>query len=1153
MATFGKVLDLLDDRYLKLQDVTGNVEPIPTMVPYQQYTEKVLVYRMDTPPYVFMGLLQDFTMRVAQEKGKELWTWCVQWEVEDPNLCVPTLKKPRLDGGQSDTSSDAQHTKRKAPAMNIVERRTIDPDLMQEEELLRMLIAIVQVDSSLVPNCIEFLYRWIDYHDGDGKALKAALRHDIPSLWDFEDHPLVLPYSIRVTSKLNATEGNKNVTLDAKSPIHDSVKKQSWSSSTKKVLEKPDLAIMEGKIEESERLRYREVKYGIQPPKLNQPIPPLINIPRDVRKRTKYYAACFKSRQCALSLLIEAGITTSQISNYKSRQKDHPRDTICKTEGRGLRHYYKDAQSAQIRYLEVEKEMAFREKMMEITISNRLATEALLAARNAGDEGPSSVPLVLPTSNHGKRAEAAAAAAAITSRIRAAKALSKEKIGIVPTPLVRRMKSKLFEGSVDKQTLTSLGYPPTLDRLPDYSTTVLQAGLRAAVREYDEMHTTTLDPAADPDAPPEFQEFRTSALQADPYASQLTYGCSEFPSQPFSWTADSRYDTLANMQNNGHYHSSESAQRLVALLSDGARQLLSSGSGVPSTFSSVLNPSASASTTLPAPASSLPHLPPLPTLPALPPLPALPTLPPIASAANQSPHPGHPLTLPLRPPTTAVFPTLTSNSSLIDSLSRGFDEIERSIASRSLAMPPPPAPVLGNSQPSLYEDPRRSSVTSGPNNSMMLASLDRPMPSQSASSALIQSASQTQQTSQPDLPYAAHTSFLPYAAGPSTPGMYVTSAQRPDNAEGWQDSTLQAQRMRNALSDSLDESSAPGMGLNSTYGGAFIPSGYPSGLSAPFQVPQQFGAPPQPTLYVTAASQAANSFAPAPLQLPPYQNQSNYSEAPGPSLSQPHNNTRRVPPSPLNLAGRPPSPLTSLAPSLLATSPFAATTHSVPIQIYFPKVVVPGNLVGPGGAKLGDGCVAETDALLLGSCTPGSGKIVLSTAIFLPVGVWANTLRRAGRGTYRILETYEPVTENHPAKIKSSSPHGAAYAKLRFAHSLISRSSDRETSLTKRWRTTPGPLTQRDRGSIWEGWGVTLDAAVELGVRERTGALSWCSLIDEGIEKKVGGGLRVGDGPEVVREVMRRRRLIEEILAEEEDKEGEDWNMDSDGDVDMAG
>jgi hypothetical protein len=94
MASFGKVLDLLDNRYLELQDVVGNVEPLPKLVPYEAYSHTALVYRLDAPHDIFLGLIQDLTMRRAHELHKELWSWLIQWEVDDSELTQqPSLAK----------------------------------------------------------------------------------------------------------------------------------------------------------------------------------------------------------------------------------------------------------------------------------------------------------------------------------------------------------------------------------------------------------------------------------------------------------------------------------------------------------------------------------------------------------------------------------------------------------------------------------------------------------------------------------------------------------------------------------------------------------------------------------------------------------------------------------------------------------------------------------------------------------------------------------------------------------------------------------------------------------------------------------------------------------------------------------------------------
>jgi hypothetical protein len=306
MASFGKVLDLLDERYLNLQDVIGHVEPLPTLVPYDEYTQNVLVYRMDTDLELFMALIQHFTERKALETGKELWTWCVQWEVDNApshrsSAPTPSPKKPRLDLEQASATLDEQGTQPRKPLIDIFERCILPSELMQEEDMLRILIDIVQVDSSLVPNFIEFLYRWVDYYEGDGKALKAAMRWEIPSLWEFEYHPLLLPTDVKkgvdedklTKAKVKVDDVDKSGEGDgtsARPSSNSRAEDLAQGSPTKKMREKPNVAEMERQVEDSERLQYREVKFGLQPPKMNQPLPPLVNIPQDRIKRIKYYA-----------------------------------------------------------------------------------------------------------------------------------------------------------------------------------------------------------------------------------------------------------------------------------------------------------------------------------------------------------------------------------------------------------------------------------------------------------------------------------------------------------------------------------------------------------------------------------------------------------------------------------------------------------------------------------------------------------------------------------------------------------------------------------------------------------------------------------------------------------------------------------------------
>jgi hypothetical protein len=460
MASFGTVLDLLDERYLNLQDVAGNIEPMPTLVPHEHYAQNVHVYRMDTDHEMFIGLIQDYTDRMSRQLGKELWTWCVQWEVDRAGASAPSLKKPRLDNDNSGAAPNGPQTQRRAPTIDIFDRRVIDPELIQEDEMLRCLIDIVQVESTVVPNFIEFLYRWIDFFEGDGKALKAALKWEIPSLWDFDYHPLILPedYKKRVEAEraeLSKEQGQaRGHELLGKTNIAQALLQ---GSPSKRMCEKPDLAAMERQLEESERLQYREVKFGIQPPELKQPFPLLVNIPRDSAKRVKYYAACFKSRQRALALLLEAGITMQQISNYHKLQDMHPRDTPKDGDPKhlkGLRHYHKDAEASQDYYRMREKLQLEREKQKEIAISNKLAFEAQLGAADGLPEGSSGVPLIPPTPSYARRSDMAAD---MMRRIRAARANGEEKINFVATPLVGKMESKLFEGARDRREMQGPG------------------------------------------------------------------------------------------------------------------------------------------------------------------------------------------------------------------------------------------------------------------------------------------------------------------------------------------------------------------------------------------------------------------------------------------------------------------------------------------------------------------------------------------------------------------------------------------------------------------------------------------------------------------------------------------------------------------------
>jgi hypothetical protein len=984
MASHGQVLDLFNQRYLEVQDVTGNVEPLPTLVPYDNYTQNVLVYRMDTVHDIFMALLQDFTDRTARTTRKELWTWCVQWEVdESPSrqlaTAPPTPKKPRLADVPPETPPDAHKSGQYAPAYTA-QRRIINPALMLEDDMLRILIDIVQVDSSIVPNFIEFLYRWVDYYEGDGTALKAALFWEIPSLWDFEYHPLVLPEHLqKKVNKTEAVEDDAGIfgkERDSGTPSNRT-EQLAQSSPIKKMREKPDLAALEMQTAESERLQYREVHYGIQPPKLNEPLPPLINIPRDQQKRTKYYAACFRSRQRALYLLMEAGITTQQIRNYKKGQEMLPRDTPQEGHGHGLRHYEKDAVFAQTRFVEKEKQMLLRNKQMEITISNKLAMEAQLAAHTTGVNEPSGVPLILSTPSSVHKP---GMTGATLLKIRAARERAEERINVIPIPLVNKMKSKLFEGAKDKHTLLNEMRAQHSSASPNIrinnSINAENRGLKADGGD-DNMEVTDMNLRAVSRAD------ATTALPSHPHLPPPS-----LPS-PFSFPATT---TTSNLPR------------------DASIPIVGLSASQQSTPSNI----------------SMPHH---------------------TIVANNAPGPSE---------ITEYMRNLTPEQ--VRQLLPFMNQEVRQTLANSLVIPTSSLqPVATNAFPGLGQapnpwlpslsPPRAPTITVSPPEGSNAQTRDRPPEGAEA-----QTNSFTSQSS-PRLP--------PLSFQSSENCHHQASLVGPNGVN------LQAS------------------GYGSTPSQQFNHFAHLSSIPGPSQNPQ-------PT--------SSNSL-----------------------LAAPRGGIARIAPTPLALhLQAPPSPLSSLASNLLATSPLTASCHGTPIQILLPKIVVPGNTIGPGGKKMGNGGIPETDALLLGYSRPGSSKIVLSRAIFLPMGVWTNTLERVRKGKYSVLETYPgPESKLH----LPDGPHKTVYEKLKTAYDIMRSAPNREQDLTKRWRVTKGPMTPVERGAVWEGWAVVLDSEVSLGRGERRGAFLSSRLIDEGTERKVDP------------EAERVRREIEELLEEEDGDE----------------
>lgn len=1020
MASFGKVLDLFDDRHLELQDVTGNVEPLPTLVPYSEYTQNAFVYSMDTNQELFMALMQDFTERTAIIACRELWTWCVQWKVEPQTLhdnaaSAHSPKKPRLDAEQLGDHGQRPQPQRKGHILNIIEHRVIDPLMMREEEMLRILIDIIQVESSVVPNFIEFLYRWIDYYEGDGKALKAALRWEIPSLWDFEYHPLVLPTSLKEEDKIEARTGSNTSTTEKSqaendTPTNESAEEVRQASPTKRIREKPDLAAMERQTEASERLKYREVHYGIKLPYLNDPLPPLINIPRESYRRSKYYAACFKSRQRALNLVLEAGITTKQINNYKKRQTEHPRDTPEVADGNGLRYYQKDAKFAQVHFVEKEKLMQLRDKQMEITISNKLAAEAQLATRVARTGDSHGAPLIPPTPSYVRHPDMATD---MMRAIQAARGKSADRISVVPTPLVGLMKSKLFEGAKDKQMLKeSLArHNYTLPKLPE------DGGAHNDGSDDNDSGGSDMDD------------------QNTPAVSNNTTSTTPIP------TAASHPNAAPLPPPNVPY---------------------------PAGFT----PTPSAPQP-PLPAASMPSHQPLPTA---------------ASILSSHNVPAHIVEY-LRNLTTAqaqqLVPLLNAN------------------ARRALAVTQGVGPLGPATSP--YAPFNLSGTATQHASILHQSSINMAGPSQPVNAQGISTMAQQPSISQPNLRQPqSSTGILPQA-----PQFHssLTLPAAPNSS---------APTLPSAFGNQLQAGMGQGQPNLQLPGATSLPPGPLHQMTLPV-LPG-----PPPTQISTSPLPPPNLPSPNLFRLPPL-----------PSLT-------RTPPSPLHLAPPAVNSLRALkigsAPSLVSSSSCTTAHARKPVQIFLPGVLIPGNTIGPSGLKMGNSGSALTDALLIGHCVPGSGKIVLNLAVFLPVGVWENTLRRVRKGAYSILETYPSPKARLGLGVHGeisstakddglATPHKAVYEKLAQAYSIMASARDREAQLTKRWRTSKGPMTLVDRGAVWEGWAAVLDRGIEMSARERKGALLHSGLVDEGVE----GKRRFGGA-----EAERRRREIEELLEEEE-------------------
>jgi hypothetical protein len=1145
MASFGKVLDLLEDGYLeKVQDVIGNVEPLPTLVPYDKYAQNVIVYRMDTTHEVFLGMLHDFTARMSQQLGKELWTWCVQWDVDYPSESAPSPKKPRLGAEHTEDDRDEQQMKASKPIIDIFDRCVLDPELVQQEEMLRILINVVQAESSVVPNVIEFMYRWIDFFEGDGTALKAALKWEIPSLWDFDYHPLVVTgdmmkkkladTKVRVEKEKAAIKTSEQNVPGSKAIEPSILEELVHGFPTKKMRKKPVLAIMEHLIEENDRLKYREVKYGIQPPKTDRPMPPLINIPLEPLKRVKYYNACFRSRHRALVLLLEAGITLPQVSNYVKGQNEHPRDTSedgGTKDARGLRHYHKDAEAAQYFFKIKEKSKSQNEKQNEISMSNKLAVEAQRAAATTATEGNLPAPLIPFTPAYNPHPDMAAD---MWSRIQAARGKGEECINFVPMPLVGGMKSKFLRNARDRQQMLGAGRPDPIPaaRVPPY-----RAGDdEESQSEDDDGSGSGSD--ADDDSNDDNDGEETSG---NPMLSSTQ---SAIPAQPFlpptpvgpvpvAGQSQNRYpvglvapeantpqpppspvamlDYMRNM-------TPEHARRIFLMLNPRVQQgvanmmasqvainqvsRLPTGYGVPSMNSTTiastpvggLQPTRGALMAfLSPPVRPLMPGPRLTTLPALPaqhPVPDY-AVPPAAGVS------GHHFSQPkmnyqtFKGPVAPSYPIPTSQTAYPPANGTSVS----SSGLRALLGPPQisrPQQVTP-STPSMPRLPLLPPLPAAPHPIGPATTMAPPFGMQGGE----QVASGPQQS-----PYINST--LPL----SSPGrsfnldqFRMLQRQQVAQAQGPHQQHHNALRTNNVSSGQpfgRQQPQHPSTGRNNVQNQFQPPSG-PAAFIPPL---------PQPTPLIIAMT--AHSY-----------------QTPCPdtsSLSAPLSGIHRNAPSPLTLAPPTSKPLSSLASSILATTPFRSSAASVPIQIYFPKIVLPANGIGPGGTRLGDNNFIETDAFLLGHTMPGSGKIVSERALFMPLGCWTNCLNRVRKGHYQVLETYMSPFNSFTGKPtgKDVPCHAAAYSKLAQAYNLMKTTSPavREEELTKRWRASQGPMTQRDRGAVWEGWGVTLDREIVMSKGEREGVMVSLRVVDDGVDR-----LRTEEEEERWREM---ERLMEE-------------------------
>ncbi|CAI6338559.1 unnamed protein product [Periconia digitata] len=1134
MVAHGYVLDLLNDSYYAdKQDVTGNVAPFPTLVPYDQYGHTPLVYRMNYNHAVFLGLIQDYTNRLSAQLGKELWTWCVQWKVvvplNDPE--TPSTKKPRLDSMLQAANNHEQSASK--PAYTNMGRRILRSDLFQNNELHRVLVDIVTVRSSLVPNYVEFLYQWIDYHMGDGTALHAAVKHEIPSLWLFEQHPR------------NLTNGSVEI---------DEGDLQAPTATIKESKDrmKPDIGALERQTQESERMQYHEVKFGLQRPvdPVDDIITPLLNIPREDAQQRKYFAACFKNRQRALWLLQEAGIPASKIGSYQREQKERVSETPEGVAGVGFKHYYHDLPYANERRIFNENILKLREKQREIAISNQLAREASQPMPNKASSMRSDA--LLPAPPEPYRPSSQELQYQIAELLRKKHAKYYEK---VPKCVYGRLKSNLFANSRPDMRVVS---PPPPSHTDDGESMIIDSEEEEEEEEEngytDEEHDSNDD---------------HEGVVTDDYVNSGDNGG--------SLLEVAYHDDFIQFSHNPDvFQDADNPDEELLDESDldGHEQENISGSanaepdGDPLDMSGPINPILAALAGFP-PAQSISSMSSSVSTHAL--------------SEQQSTN--------TNPPTTAYQPYVGSHStSVFGNPNMTVSQDPSSLYSQSLFGLDASHGLQAQPQEhTLPWRPFQSIPSSNPQSMPGMSSFgvqnatDQLNPSpfqQSLAQSTMQHGFHNNMSSSEEFYTPFHPSLDPFAA-PIEP--------QSDNPAQY----LNERPFRQSLAPTTFESGAQHdlspFNVTTAQSLPFQNSAYQSTGSTPFGPPiHPFSstgstqnqdeiennpflntAPNSPYLNAVNAMESQNAIGSNPFlnttsnvqHLNTLGPQGGLNGSSG-SASTPSSGlfpsaARAPPPAPLNLqaghtnglsnlhggnatASSPHvmTPLVNMAGNLTLLSPQAppqkfaipepASQNELQIAIYFPKIIFSEDDILSTPA---------TDCIILGRTIPGSHRLELEKAIFLPAHMFDRIRELSRKGKWRIAESYPCPTEhpascihghslyskyaNTPDDIQGS--HRILYGKVLQAYNLMTQCSDREEELTKRWRVTKGPLLSRDRGSIWEGWGVYVDRPIEMFGAERKGAMQFERTDPPDM-----------NDPEEIYEEMRRKEIDE--MIEEDDR-----------------